>query len=97
MPVNKRASGASGMHKICATDSAGHLSSDSLTRAATPLRIAEGRQPQARGSPGPCRKAELCSATAVYNINCINWLVIGSGVDPWHYPFRGRPARFTEA
>src|ERR1700751_2557779 len=40
----------------------GGTSPDSLTRAATPLRIAEGRQPPALGSPGPCRKAEPCSA-----------------------------------
>ena len=75
----------------------GGTSPDSLARAATPLRIAELRQPRALGSPAPCRKAEPCSSTTVYNINWINWLVIGSGVDPWHYPFRGRPVPFTEA
>jgi hypothetical protein len=74
------------MHKICATDSAAAPSPDSLTHAATPLRSAEVRQPRALGSPAPCRKAEHCSATTGYNINWINWLVIGSGVDPWHYP-----------
>jgi len=97
MPLNKRASSASGMHKISAAGSAAALRPDALTRAAIPLRIAEVRQPRALGSPAPCRKAEPCSSTTVYNINWINWLVIGSGVDPWRYPFRGRPVPFTEA
>jgi hypothetical protein len=67
MPVNKRASGASGMHKICATGAAVAPLTDSLTRTATPLRIVEVRQPRVLGSPGPCRKAE--PATTGCNIN----------------------------
>jgi hypothetical protein len=73
------------MHKICATDSAVAPSPDSLTRAATLLRIAEVRQARALGSLARCRKAEPCSATTGYNINWINWLVVESGVASWHY------------
>jgi hypothetical protein len=58
---------------------------DSLTRAATPLRIPEVRQARAAGSPAPCRKAELRSATTFYNINWINWLVVGFGFVSRHY------------
>src|SRR6516165_9845641 len=72
------------MHKICATDSAVAPLPDSLTRAATPFRIAEVRQARALGSLARCRKAEPCSATTFYNINWINWLVVGAGVASWH-------------
>ena len=81
------------MHKICAPDSAVAPPPDSLTRAATPLRIAEVRPPRALGFPSARgRKAELCSAATVYNINWIN-RVGGSGpvsphgiIRPAHLP-----------
>ena len=72
---DKRASRVSGMHKICATDSAVAPLPDSLTRAATPFRIAEVRQARALGIPAPCRKTEPSTATTVHNINWINRMI----------------------
>src|SRR6516165_11550624 len=82
------------MHKICAPDSAVAPSPDSLTRAATPLRIAEVRQPRALGSRAPEAERRSCAPPllSIISIGSIG-LVIGSGIASWHYP----TGPFTEA
>ena len=97
MPVNKRALGASGMHKICATDSAGAPLTQFADARRHPLADGRGAPTSGAGSPRAMPKGGALLRRTVYNINWINWLVIGSGVDPWHYPFWSRPAPFTEA
>src|SRR6516162_1504348 len=63
------------MQKICAPDSAVAPSPDSLTRAATPSRIAEVRQPRALGSRAPEAERRSCAPPllSIISIGSIGW------------------------
>ena len=66
----------------------------SLTRAATRY-TSQSCANLGRRVPAQCRKAEPCCATTGRNIDWIDLLVTGPGVDRWHYPFPERPVPFT--